>query len=165
MKISLELLMSQAKAYGIRVFYKTLHDDLLGEANAETKTITLDVSLLDNPRSLKCVLAEEIGHIVHPPRPGHIRYHSRGFHRREDYSMIKTTVAQDERKARDWATSVLIPDVEFNRMVANGDYSLSELMEYYDVEQWFLEHKISYYRRKERNKGRKVKWRDLIRRW
>ena len=46
MKISLDLLKSQAKIYGIKIFHKKLPGGLLGEANAETKTITLNVCFI-----------------------------------------------------------------------------------------------------------------------
>ncbi len=164
MNISLDLLKSMAKIFGIVILYEELPSGQSGKANAETKTVTLDVSLKDNPRQHKCVMAEEIGHILFPPRPGHIRYHSRGFYDHENCSMVKHIVAQDERKALDWATGVLMPNVEFNRTMANGGYLISEIEEMFEVEDWVVQHKIGYYRRKENEAGRKVKWRDIIRR-
>ena len=164
MNISLDTLKSLAVIYGISIVYEKLPKGLLGKANAETKTITLDVLLKDNPRQHKCVLAEEIGHIIIPPRPGHIRYHSLDSWRCENFGLTKTIVAQDERKALDWATGVLIPNVEFDRIMAKGSYTLWEIEEVFEVERWLVEHKIGYYRRKQRDMGRRVKWRDLIRR-
>ena len=118
------------------------------------------------PRLQKCILAEEIGHILYPPRPGHIAYHMAGYkyidsHKR---SNIKALVAQDERRALTWATSVLMPNVKFNRIMENGSYSVSEIAELFVVEPWFARLKIAYYQRKERESGRKTKWKDLIRR-
>lgn len=164
MIISLDLLKNKTMDYGINIFYKKLPSGLLGVADAEAMSIELDHSLLKNTRQHKCVLAEEIGHILHPPRPGHVRYHSMGFWQTEGTSCIKAIVAQDERKALDWATGVLLPDVEFNRIMENGGYSLNEIAEMFEVERWMVDHKIGYYRRKERDRGRRVRWRELIRR-
>ena len=115
------------------------------------------MSLLDNPRQAKCVLAEEIGHILFPPRPGHIRYHSKNFYEKENCSMIKCTVVQDERLARDWATNILLGNVDSCHIVAVGARSVGELADHFDVEPWLIEHRIGYLRRKARENGQKVK--------
>ncbi len=162
--VSIDTLFVWAKALNIRIIFKKLKPGLLGRADATKKVVMLDPSLRDKPRELKCVLAEEIGHIIFPPRPGHIRYHSTGFWETDNNGQTKITVAQDERTALDWATGVLMPDVEFNRIMENGNCTLWEIAEEFDVEQWFIEHKIGYYRRKQRDTGRMVKWGDLIRR-
>lgn len=164
MRSSLELLKSQAKIYGISILYEKLEDGLLGKADAETKTITLDPSVLDNPRQHICVMAEEIGHILFPPRPGHVRYHSKGFYQTENCSTTKNTVAQDERKARDWATGVLLGHVDIARIKEVGARSIGELADHFEVEPWFIDHRIGYLRRKARDNGQKIKWRELIRR-
>lgn len=143
-----ELLFRWAKKMGIRIVYTTLRQDCLGRANAAKKLIKLELSLKDNPRQLKCVLAEEIGHILFPPRPGHVSYHAKDFYEKENCSMIKHTVAQDERLARDWATSVLLGHVDWSRIKSVGAKSVSELADYFDVEPWFMEHRIGYLRRK-----------------
>jgi hypothetical protein len=164
--ISNDSLFIWAKALGIEVCYKRLHPELYGMADAANKIITLDNQLINEPREQKCILAEEIGHILYPPRPGHIAYHSRQFWELNYYdcSNIRTLVAQDERKALLWATDVLIPDVEFNRILGNGLTTIPELMECFEVTRWFTLLKIAYYRQKERNAGRRVKWRDVVRR-
>jgi len=162
--MNIDILFVWAKALDIKVMFTKMQTGLYGRADASKKLILLDISLQDNPRSLKCILAEEIGHILIPPRPGHIRYHSKGFYKREDCSLIKYSVAQDERKARDWATSVLLGNVDLSRIKEVGSSSINELADYFDVEPWFMEHRIGYLRRKEREIGRKVKWREIIRR-
>lgn len=162
--MSTDILFVWARALDIKVAFTRLRPGLLGRADAARKLILLDLSLQENPRSLKCILAEEIGHILFPPRPGHVRYHSRGFCRSEDCSMIKHTVAQDERKARDWATTVLLGNVDLSRIKETGASSINELAGYFDVEPWFMEHWIGYLRRREWETGRKVKWRDLLQR-
>lgn len=146
--IDLDLLKKQAEIFVIRIIYKPLPDGLHGESNADTMTVTLDAKLLDNPRQHLCVLAEEIGHI--PPRPGHTRYQSKGFYSREDCSMIKHTVAQDERKARDWAISLLLGNVDLSRIMEVGARSINELADYFGVEPWFMSHRIGYLQRKAR---------------
>jgi hypothetical protein len=148
--------------YGIKIFYAILPDDLLGRANSRTKTIILNNSLKDNPREEKCVLLEEIGHIIYPARPGHTRYHSKDFLTRESCSLIRHTVAQDERLARDWATNVLLKNIDFDRIKEVGARSINELANYFDVEPWFMEQRIKYLRRKAHDNGQKVMWRDFM---
>lgn len=165
--ISVDKLYAMSQNLGIRVIFKNLkkhRPGLLGMADAESKTITLDESLLKNQRELRCVLAEEIGHIILPPRSGHVAYHSTGFYQTENCSVIKHTVAQDERKALDWATNVLLGDVDFARIKAVGASSVAELADHFDVEPWFIEHRVGYLRRKAQENGQKVKWREIIRR-
>lgn len=138
----------------------------MGRANAKTRIIELDESLINRPKLLKCILAEEIGHILFSPRAGHIAYHSREYvnYNSYDRSNINAIVAQDERLALDWATSVLVPDFEFWRIIDEGINTLWALAEYFDVEEWFIHIKIGYIRRKARLNGHKLKWRDIIRR-
>lgn len=165
--ITTDRLFMWASIFGIKVVFKNLkglHPGPLGLADAEKKIIELDQSLKDSPRQLKTILAEEIGHMFYPPRPGHIRYHSRGFWQREDCESIRQTVAQDERKALDWATGVLMPDVDFRRIMEAGNMTLAEIAECYEVDPLFAKHKVNYYRRKERISGRNIKWRNVIRR-
>ena len=136
----------------------------LGKANAATKTITLDVSLKDKPRQLKCVLAEEIGHILYPPGFGHVRYHSQAYWQSNqlDRSKLQYHVAKDERMALDWATGVLISDNQMLSAKKEGINTLPLLAEYFDVEPWIIDLKIGYLRRKGREKGIKYKWTDFI---
>lgn len=165
MGFNLDMLKNLCMLYDIKVLYAELPEDLLGKANAGTKTITLNILLKDNPRAEKCVLLEEIGHIIIPPRPGHIRYHSKGFYKREDCSLIRHTVAQDERKARDWATNVLLGNVDISHIKSVGASSINELANYFDVEPWFMEHWIGYLRRTARGNRQRIKWRDVIQRF
>ena len=167
--VTLERLYLIADALDIKVYFKDLNKNytgLLGKADATKREIILDISLKDNRREQKCVLAEEIGHILYPPRPGHIAYHSRGYYDYDNIkrSMIKVTVAQDERMALDWATNALISDVEFWRAIEEGENTLGHLQEYFSVTEWFIRLKIGYIRRKARGDGQRLKWRDIIRR-
>lgn len=156
-------LLCWARELKIDVRYRNLQKKtpgLLGKANAAINTITLDTSLKLNPREHKCVLAEEIGHILFPPRPGHIAYHRKGYWYKDstERCFIKGIVAQDERKALDWATGVLMPDVVFCRFIENGDKSLPEIADYFDVEEWFAKFKIAYVRRKAKLEGKRLSW-------
>jgi len=167
MKIKSEdLLFHWVRAMGVKVIFSRLQPRLLGIADAGSMTITLAQSIKDRPRQLRCILAEEVGHILFPPRPGHVRYHSTRFVELEstEQSNIKATVAQDERKALQWATSVLMPDVEFSRAQENGADTIGKLADWFDVEPWFVMVKISYLRRKDRENGQRIKWRDIIKR-
>lgn len=143
---------------------RQMHPDLLGMADASIRTIYLDHSLDKSPRQLKCVLAEEIGHIIYPPRPGHVRYHSKQYMDGDciDRSNIRAIVAQDERLALQWATNVLIPDVDFWRVIGEGENAIYQLVEKFDVEPWFLLLKIGFIRRQARESGIKLKWRDIV---
>lgn len=151
--ITLDHLFLMVDGFNIRVIYRDLNKHstgLLGEADTFKRTITLDHSLISYQREHKCVLAEEIGHILYPPRPGHIAYHARGYYDTDHIERcnIRATVAQDERAALDWATSVLMPDVEFWRAVKGGDNTLNKLAEHFEVTEWFVRIKIGYIRRK-----------------
>lgn len=153
----------------VKLIYGNLNKNdigLLGKADASKRLITLDHSLTNYRREHKCVLAEEIGHILHPPRPGHVAYHARGYYDTDHIERcnIRATVAQDERKALDWATGVLMPDVEFWRIVEKGENTLYQLADWFDVTDWFVRIKIGYVRRKARDHGKKFKWNDIIRR-
>lgn len=152
--ISVDNLFFIANALGIEVVFKNLrykHPDLYGMANAKTNTITLDRSLMNNTRKLKCILAEEIGHILQLPRPGHIAYHSTDYmhHNHRNRCNIQAIVAQDEHKALLWATGFLMPDDEFWRARENGVINTYEFAEWFDVEEWFVLVKLDYIRRRQ----------------
>lgn len=162
MEINADIIKEICHIYDIKIYYVNLPDELLGRANARTKSIILNMSLKDNPREEKCVLLEEIGHIIYPARRGHSRYHSKDFLKREDCSLISHTVAQDERLARDWATNILLNNVEFNRIKEVGASTVNELADFFDVEPWFMEHRIKYLHRKAKDNGQRVRWRDFL---
>ena len=150
MIMSFESLLELARQLKITIEYQDLHHEqhsaLDGYADTEKKLIVLDLSLRDNPRHHKCVLAEEIGHILFPPRPGHIAYHMKGYHKLDHQcrSNIKAIVSQDERKALRWATSFLIPDAILQAAAKNNIDSIEDLAEWFDVEKWFLLFRLDY---------------------
>lgn len=133
-------------------------------ADSVNRIATLDLSLMDKPRELKCIMAEEVGHILFPPRPGHIRYHSTEYIHIDhcERSNIKAIVHQDERKALRWATNVLIPDVEFWRIRDSGVDTIHGFADCFEVEEWFVRLKIGYLRMKAKSDGKKFRWRDII---
>jgi Zn-dependent peptidase ImmA (M78 family) len=161
--ISIDLLYFWADEQDIRVVFSPLrayNTGLLGMADVKRRIIKLDVSLRTMRRLLKCVLAHEIGHFIFPPRPGHIRYHSCSYINidHDERSNIKAVVHQDERLALKWATSVLMPNVEFNRIIESGNYSVREIADHFDVDPLFVRFKINYYMLRKP----KTRWRDLI---
>ncbi len=167
--VTLDTLLLITDTLGIKVKFKDLnrnHIGLLGKADANKRKVVLDNSLKFCMREQKCILSEEIGHILYPPRPGHIAYHARGYYDIDNIerSIIKVTVAQDERRALDWATNALIPDVEFWRAVEEGENILYQLADWFEVTEWFMRIKIGYIRRKALDNGTRLKWNDIIRR-
>lgn len=113
--------------------------------------IVLDRLLLSRPRLHRCVLAEEIGHALHPPRPGHLRFYRRPWRVVDNQAVI---VAQDEAKALRWATDFLMPDVEFWRAVSKGYNTVPELADYFYVEEWFVRAKLKFLSTRNHTTGR-----------
>jgi len=74
----------------------------------------------------------------------------------------KAIVGQDERKARKWASNVLMPDDEFWQALGGGANTIYRLTEWFDVEEWFVLMKIGYVRMQARETGTKIKWREII---
>jgi len=166
--LSLEDLIDMAiNVLVITIKYEDLHSKrptLDGYADAGNRLIVLDISLRDNPRHHKCVLAEEIGHILFPPRPGHLAYHMQGYYQLDSYdrSSIKAVVSQDERKAIQWATIFLIPDIELDKSIADGKKTIYEFAEIFEVEKWFMLFRLNFYKRQNRQNGRKTKLKDIV---
>jgi Zn-dependent peptidase ImmA (M78 family) len=153
---------------GIKLDYSSLRQfggGILGMFTVHPKVglfILLDESLLSSPREHRCVLAEEIGHALCPPRQGHIRFHRRRYNAADNDAII---VAQDERKALLWATSFLVPDVDFWRTATKcGLNTVPELAEHFCVTEWFVRAKIGFVRRQARGQGVKLRWSDIIKR-
>lgn len=159
--VDLEDLEELAYKLKIKITYENLEEGLLGLADTKERKIKLDISLKHNQRKKKSVLGEEIGHILYPPRAGHITYHSEKFYKKDflERNKIKNIVAQDERRALDWATNVLVTNVEYNRIKANSTW---ELTEHFQVENWIIHHKISYLRRKAKESGKKISGKDIL---
>ncbi|WP_066638977.1 ImmA/IrrE family metallo-endopeptidase [Desulfolucanica intricata] len=168
MILSIENLLELTRKLEIIVEYRDLHHEqhpgLDAYADAEKKLIVLDISLKDRLRHYKCVLAEEIGHILFPPRPGHVAYHMRDY-QKLDYnnrSNIRAIVAQDERMALSWAANILIPDSELETAIKNGVDSVYTLCEWFDVEVWFMLIRLDLYKKKFGKNGEKNICKDII---
>jgi len=142
--MTLDDLLNITQIFNIKIIFKKLDKEIFGLASGEKGLIILDDSLRFNQKKQKCVLAEEIGHLLIPPRPGHMVYYTTGY-RNYDYhkrSTIRTTVAQDEFKALKWAANILISDVELNKLIKSNYGNICELADYFGVEVWFMQLKL-----------------------
>ncbi|MGE5404581.1 MAG: ImmA/IrrE family metallo-endopeptidase [Candidatus Saccharibacteria bacterium] len=139
--ISTEEMLNFVEMLGINIYPADLHKmDKRTDAFAwpEKQMIVIDQSLLKNHRRFRSILAEEIGHCLHPPRSGHVLYHYRykelTYAQRSD---VEAIVAQDEKNAIAWATRFLMPDAEFRKVMALHK-NVDKIAEHFDVEPWFV---------------------------
>jgi hypothetical protein len=147
----------------IKIRYRNLskiHPEFI--AYAEPPYVYLDPKLDKLPRQKKCILLEEIGHCLYPPRAQHVAYHGAKFRSLTQSSRdnLAVLVAKDEHLALQWGTSILIPDEAFWDFARIGPHELWEWIEHFDVEDWFMRTKIGFMRRKH-----PFKWRDIIKRY
>jgi Zn-dependent peptidase ImmA (M78 family) len=119
--------------------------------------ILLDNSLFYGYRLHRCILAHELGHHFFPPRSRIIAFH------RSDFNQDITT-SQDEQKAMKYGTNLLLPTEQVWTAIKNGYDSVSLLAEYFYVTDWFVRAKIGFIRLDERERGNKLKWRDILNR-
>ena len=125
--------------------------------------IVLDLGLLSQPRLHRCVAAHELGHHFYPPRSRATTFIA--FYRSNQYStesQKEIIASQDENRALRWATEMLMPSQEVWAAIQDGYDTVSLLAEYFNVCEWFVRVKIGFIRREEREKGIKLKWRDVI---
>lgn len=129
--------------------------------NDHGPAILLDKSLdrPENRRLHKCVLAEELGHHFTIPRTNIFKLY--GSCSIEYLDRIQQ--AQDERKALEWASDILMPNVEFSRAVSEGCRSVYDLAEWFDVTEWFVYRKLGIIKVKYREMGIKLRSRDYFR--
>lgn len=127
--------------------------------------IVLDLSLLSQPKLHRCIAAHELGHHFYPPRSRTttfiVFYRSNQY---TSYSQKEIIVSQDENKALRWATELLMPSAEVWAAIQDGYNTVPLLAEHFNVTEWFVRAKIGFLRQEERGQGRKVKWRDMIKR-
>ncbi|AFM43006.1 putative Zn peptidase [Desulfosporosinus acidiphilus SJ4] len=116
--------------------------------------IVLDKNLHHSHRLHRCVLAEEIGHFYTAARTNILTVHTS--------ANLQTIENQDERKAAQYATDLLIPDSELIKALESGCRSCFELAEYFDVTEWFMYRKLGFLKMCFRRTGLKVKGRDLF---
>lgn len=125
--------------------------------------IILDQSLLNHPNLHRCVAAHELGHHFYPPRSSTktvVAFCRSSF----TNSQREIIVHQDEQKALRWATELLMPSTAVWSAIEDGCNTLPLLAERFGVEEWFVRFKIGYIRREEREKGWKLRWRDVVKR-
>lgn len=125
-----------------------MYDQEIGPA------IILGNHLRHSRRLHKCVLAEEIGHFYTAPRTNLLMAYTS--------ANLKAMMSQDERKAIQWATDFLVPDVELVKALEAGCRSCYELAEYFDVTEWFMYRKMGLLKMCFRRTGLKVRGRDLF---
>jgi len=123
--------------------------------------IVLDLSLLSQPKLHRCIAAHELGHHFCPPRSNATTFVA--FYRGNQYSTnSQIIVGQDEHRALKWATELLMPSPKVWAAIKDGHNTIPLLSDYFMVTEWFVRAKIGYMRREWRDRGRKLKWRDII---
>lgn len=120
--------------------------------------IVLDKLLLSRPQNHRCILAHEIGHYFHPPRSGVVVFHTHSLYGNEEIIL-----SQDERKAMRYATNLLMPSEEVWKAISDGYNTIPLLADFFYVTEWFARAKINFMRVEEKEQGKKLKWRDIIR--
>jgi hypothetical protein len=160
--IQLEELRDYIEMAGYEIIYRDLHGRhplLEGFVSLKFKKVFIDISVR-NTRQEKCVLAEELGHVLLPPAVDGALYHFAEykdvFQTQWERDSLEISVAKDERRALRYGTSILIPDQAF------WDYAKSKHMwyewyEYFEVEDWFMRAKFEFMQTKQH-----FKWRDLV---
>lgn len=126
--------------------------------------IILDNQLLSRPRLHRCVAAHELGHHFYPPRSNTrtvVAFCRSSFNN----SQKEIVISQDEQRALRWATELLMQSEAVWAAIGEGCNTLPALAERFGVEEWFVRFKIGYIRREEREKGWKLRWRDVVRKY
>ncbi|MDD2297632.1 MAG: hypothetical protein PHX79_07450 [Sphaerochaetaceae bacterium] len=152
------------KTKNIKIIYADLHSknpQLEAYTVPQKQQIIMDKSLPCRPCQHKCVLAEEVGHVLYPPLVSTTQYHiaeywDLDFHQRGNISYRNS---KSERAALLWATSFIIPDDEFWEFAQEGPWERWEWLERFDVEDWFMRRKVGIMRTKKR-----FKWREIVKR-
>ncbi|MGB9804091.1 ImmA/IrrE family metallo-endopeptidase [Desulfofundulus sp.] len=160
--ITLEDLEGLIFGMGVDVRYKNLHKQhplLDAYAWPARRLIVLDETLRYPSRHKKCVLAEEIGHMVYPPAGDHILYHTADYYNLDSWQRFDLwrRVAADEREALQWATGFLIPDTAFWDFLKRGPHEWEDWLEYFDVEDWFMGLKFRFIKKRHYSK-----WTEII---
>lgn len=137
---TLDDLLCLADAARITIRYHDLNSHPEITAWAQGRTIILDRSLLSNYREHKCILAEEIGHVLLPPLQSHAPYYKKtfatlDFKRR---SLLTYQVSKDEFRARAWAANFLIPEAAFSDHIARGPHTITDWCDYFEVSDWLM---------------------------
>jgi len=163
--VTLDNLLYLAETTNVLLRYEDLHarhPQL--EAYTSYPVIVLDKSLQSRTQEHRVVLAHELGHIVYPPRAGHISYYTARAWDMMDCptrDSLAVSVGKDERFAMKFATGVLIPDQFFWRFAAAGPHEMWTWLEAFDIPKWFLEFKVGFVRAGQPARER-LKWREII---
>jgi len=97
--------------------------------------IVLDKKLISFPRLHRCVLAEEIGHYFTTTYTNMLMAYTSYVNQIE--------LSRAERKAMQYATSLLIPDKELTKALDMGIRECYELAEHFDVTEDFIRQKLA----------------------
>jgi hypothetical protein len=160
----IDFLFQIIKNHGMKLIYSDIHiaNPLLDAYTIpDTKQIIVDITLPHRPRQHKCILAEEVGHVLYPPMDGSALHHVAEYWDYDCYqrSNISYRHVKSERAALLWATSFLISDTEFWEFASQGPHEWWEWLERFDVEDWFLKRKVGFMRTK-----KSFKWREVVKR-
>lgn len=126
---------------GIFVFWRSLDEDgkLLGmyfrSPRRNRPIIALNESLTCRVKLARCVLAEEIGHYWCSPMVDHVNAG-------ESAGLEMQALWRDEYRALRMAANLLIPTEALAEAVRRGIFSLHELSEHFQVEEWMVWHKL-----------------------
>lgn len=157
--LDIEFLLGPAGTLRAKVTYQDLHARQPQlDAYTQGRGIVLDTFL--NRRQQRCVLAEELGHVLYPPGHGHVSYHLADSWGEMDYNEkwnLRWWVSKDEQAALRWATALLIPDCLFWEFAEAGPRPWWEWLECFDVEDWFMRWRMEFARQE-----RPFKWRELV---
>lgn len=96
--------------------------------------IGLDVSLLNNTRFLRCVLAEELGH--------HFTTTGDAIPRTYFHYARRLYISKIEHKALRWGANYLIPNHELQKALARGLQEVWELADHFDVTEEFMQFRL-----------------------
>jgi Zn-dependent peptidase ImmA (M78 family) len=157
----MDSLLEIVRRENIYLAYKDLKSagPLLGlYVNCKKKSIIiLEQSLIFSNRSHRVALVHELGHHFFPPRSGIIAFQRSDFNR----DMV---ICQDERKAMQYGTNHLMPTEEVWKAIKNGYDTIPLLSDLFNVTEWFVRTKIGFIRVDERERGNKLKWRNILNR-
>ncbi|GBF35503.1 Gp23-like protein [Desulfocucumis palustris] len=140
-----------AEKEGIEVRYTNLHkkDPKLNGLYVwayNLPIILLDNSLQWNWPQFRCVFAEEVGHYYTSAK-------SNLLIAQPSYQ-DKMNLSRDEYRAMCWATDYLIPDIDLNSAINSGKISSpSELSDYFEVTEAFLNHKLEIFKKRKESGG------------
>lgn len=124
--------------------------------------IVLDRTLPGQHRLHRCVAAHELGHHHYPPRSSTKTIVAFCRSNYTTNSQREIILHQDENRALKWATELLMPSTEVWAAIRDGYNTLPLLADRFGVEEWFVRFKIGFIRREERDRGRKLRWRSVL---